>query len=69
MMSRSSEFQATILDADLRARRERHEARLRSERHRIAGERQRVIDAAIVAQREARIAAQRAVAQAREAVR
>jgi hypothetical protein len=69
MTTRRDEFIATILDADLRARRERHEARLGGERARMAQERARVRDAAIVAQREARIATWRAVAQAREAVR
>lgn len=68
MTTRRDEFISTILDADLRARRERHEARLRDEHGRIAAERERVRDAAIVAQREARISAWRAVAQAREAV-
>jgi hypothetical protein len=69
MTTRRDEFIATVLDADLLAVRARHEARLGGERARIAAERQRVRDAAIVAQREARISAWRAVAQAREAVR
>jgi hypothetical protein len=68
MTTRRDEFIATVLDADLQARRERHEARLRGEHGRMAQERARVLDAAIVAQREARISAWRAVAQAREAV-
>lgn len=68
MTTRRDEFIETVLDADLRARRERHEARLWAERDRIAGERQRVRDAAIVQQREARVQVSRATAQAREAV-
>jgi hypothetical protein len=59
---------ATILDGELLAIRARHAAQLAAEHRRIAGVRQRAKDAIIVAQREARIAAQRAVAQAREAV-
>jgi hypothetical protein len=69
MTTRRDEFIATVLDEDLAARRERFNERLAKERARIAGERQRQRDAAIVAQREARIATWRAVAQAREAVR
>jgi hypothetical protein len=69
MTTRREQFRTTILDAELLVLRARHEARLRAERDRIAGERQRVRDAAIVAQREARVATWRAVAQAREAVR
>jgi hypothetical protein len=59
---------ATLLDAELVAIRARHAAQLAAEHQRIAGVRQRAEDARIVAAREARIAAQRAVAQAREAV-
>ena len=69
MTTRRDQFRSTILDAELLSLRARHEARLRAERDRIAGERQRVRDALIVAQREARVGAWRAVAQAREAVR
>jgi hypothetical protein len=68
MTSRSEQFRSTILDAELLALRARHEARLLAERDRIASERQRVRDAAIVQQREARVIAWRAVAQARESV-
>lgn len=67
-MTRRDEFVTTILDADLLAIRARYEARLGGERARIVEARQRVSDAAIVARREARVAAWRAVAQAREAV-
>jgi hypothetical protein len=67
-MTRRDQFRSTVLDADLLAIRARHEARLSDERARIAAERQRQIDAAIVAAREARIATWRAVAQARESV-
>ena len=67
-MTRRDEFK-TVLDADLLALRERHAWRLRAERERIARERQRAQDAAIVAEREARVAASRVVARAREAVR
>jgi hypothetical protein len=59
---------ATILDAELLAIRARHAAQLAAEHRRIAVVRQRAEDARIVAQREARISAQRAVTQAREAV-
>ncbi len=68
MTTRRDEFVTTILDADLLAIRARHEARLGGERARIAAARQRQRDEAIVAQREARVAVSRAVAQAREAV-
>ena len=69
MVTRRDQFRATVLDAELRAIRERHEAELAAERARIAAALQRDMDKLIVAQREARIAAQRAVAHAREEVR
>ena len=68
MTTRRDEFK-TVLDADLLARREEHKARLLKELARIRHERQRAQDAAIVADREARVAASRVVARAREAVR
>ena len=58
----------TIFDAELLAIRARHAAQLAAEHQRMAVVRQRAEDARIVAAREARIAAQRAVTQAREAV-
>ncbi len=69
MVTRRDEFVATVLDGQLRAIRARYEARLGGERARIAAGRQRSQGAVIVAQREARVAVSRAVAQAREAVR
>lgn len=69
MMTRRDEFVATVLDGQLRAIRARHEAQLAAERARIHAALQRDLDAIIVAQREARIAAHEAVAQARESVR
>ncbi len=68
MTTRRDEFIATVLDADLLERRERFKEKLAKEHTRLAAERQRARDAAIVASREARVAVSRAVAQAREAV-
>lgn len=67
-MTRAEHFRATVVDADLKGRRERFEALLAKERRRIAEAQQARADAAIVDAREARIVAQRAITGAREAV-
>jgi hypothetical protein len=67
-MTRAEHFRATVVDADLSARRARFEALLAKERRRIAEAQQARADAEIVAAREARIVAQRAIAGARETV-